>query len=219
MQREAEMECAQQGDAPECIHAPSGEGERGGCDQNGGHGGRRDAECELRGLQAPLSPRAHQGDDCRRLAWLNLGKVEPEVGGRNETAAGESTAGDAGRGTGRPRWAMRRSRGEQKRGDKNGPHGEKQGQRVPFFALFSYADSWDVVLMLLGALGACIHGAALPLFFLAFGNLLNSLATADLSSANQVRLEQLPAAVGRASMLAPRPAEEGLLLACSCFTR
>lgn len=98
------------------------------------------------------------------------------------------------------------------------PQGKSAGEKVPFFALFSYADSQDVALMILGSLGACIHGAALPLFFLFFGSLINSLAAADLSSATQVhlhaRLELLPGplclpifSVGRRSVveLSARP--------------
>jgi hypothetical protein len=48
------------------------------------------------------------------------------------------------------------------------PHGS-----VPFYQLFSFADSIDYFLMVVGTFGAIIHGAALPVFFLFFGKLLN----------------------------------------------
>ncbi|CAM6102631.1 unnamed protein product [Calypogeia fissa] len=46
---------------------------------------------------------------------------------------------------------------------------------VPFLRLFSFADSFDYVLMTLGSLGAIVHGAALPIMFLFLGKLLNGL--------------------------------------------
>lgn len=50
---------------------------------------------------------------------------------------------------------------------------EKKDQSLPFFQLFSYADRLDWLLMAGGSLGAVIHGSAMPVFFLLFGNLVN----------------------------------------------
>ena len=58
---------------------------------------------------------------------------------------------------------------------------------VPFYRLFQYADALDVVLMIAGTVGAMVHGAALPVFFLFFGDLTNSLGTGDLGSVTKVR--------------------------------
>ncbi|KAM3390803.1 hypothetical protein ACQJBY_012425 [Aegilops geniculata] len=50
---------------------------------------------------------------------------------------------------------------------------KRADQAVAFHELFSFADRWDLALMALGTLGALAHGAAMPCFFLLFGDLIN----------------------------------------------
>ncbi|CAA6658776.1 unnamed protein product [Spirodela intermedia] len=50
---------------------------------------------------------------------------------------------------------------------------KKKDQSLPFYQLFSFADRLDWLLMAGGSLGAVIHGSAMPVFFLLFGNLVN----------------------------------------------
>ncbi|AQK54430.1 ABC transporter B family member 2 [Zea mays] len=52
--------------------------------------------------------------------------------------------------------------------------------KVPFLKLFSFADRWDCVLMAVGSLGACAHGASVPVFFIFFGKLINIIGLAYL---------------------------------------
>ncbi|CAA0188408.1 unnamed protein product [Arabidopsis thaliana] len=57
---------------------------------------------------------------------------------------------------------------------------EKKQPSVSFLKLFSFADFYDCVLMALGSIGACIHGASVPVFFIFFGKLINIIGLAYL---------------------------------------
>lgn len=46
--------------------------------------------------------------------------------------------------------------------------------QVPFYKLFMFADWWDHILIAVGTTGACVHGVAVPVFFLFFGDLIDS---------------------------------------------
>ncbi|KAJ4707471.1 ABC transporter B family protein [Melia azedarach] len=50
---------------------------------------------------------------------------------------------------------------------------KKKEQSLPFFQLFSFADKYDWFLMSFGSIGAVIHGSAMPVFFLLFGEMVN----------------------------------------------
>lgn len=57
---------------------------------------------------------------------------------------------------------------------------KKKQQKVPFWKLFAFADFYDCLLMGLGSLGACVHGASVPVFFIFFGKLINIIGMAYL---------------------------------------
>ncbi|GFQ02953.1 ABC transporter b family member 19 [Phtheirospermum japonicum] len=50
---------------------------------------------------------------------------------------------------------------------------KKKEQSLPFYQLFSFADNYDLILMVTGSLGAIIHGSSMPVFFLLFGEMVN----------------------------------------------
>ncbi|XWS12436.1 hypothetical protein CRYUN_Cryun37aG0088600 [Craigia yunnanensis] len=54
-------------------------------------------------------------------------------------------------------------------------------EKVPFYKLFSFADRLDLVLMIVGAIGAIGNGITQPLMTLIFGQLINSFGATDPS--------------------------------------
>lgn len=46
--------------------------------------------------------------------------------------------------------------------------------------MFSFADSYDYLLMFVGSIGACVHGASVPVFFIFFGKMINIIGLAYL---------------------------------------
>ncbi|KAI4314502.1 hypothetical protein L6164_027405 [Bauhinia variegata] len=69
------------------------------------------------------------------------------------------------------------SAGERK---KEGEGVNKKQHTVPLLKLFSFADFYDYVLMAIGSVGACVHGASVPVFFIFFGKLINVIGLAYL---------------------------------------
>lgn len=53
------------------------------------------------------------------------------------------------------------------------PEKKKEQQTLPFYQLFSFADKLDYILMIIGSIGAIIHGSSMPCFFLLFGQMVN----------------------------------------------
>ena len=79
-----------------------------------------------------------------------------------------------------------------KKGSVAGDAGDK---RVPFTALFRYADGTDVLLMLLGTAGALANGVTQPIMTVIFGQVINafggSVDTGDvLQRVNKVSLPE-----------------------------
>ncbi|KAG0476230.1 hypothetical protein HPP92_013071 [Vanilla planifolia] len=62
---------------------------------------------------------------------------------------------------------------------------KKHRQSLAFCELFSFADRFDAMLMAAGSLGAVVHGSAMPVFFLLFGDLVNGFGK------NQVNLSKM----------------------------
>ncbi|KAI3881396.1 hypothetical protein MKW92_034658 [Papaver armeniacum] len=67
-------------------------------------------------------------------------------------------------------------------------------QTLPFYKLFSFADKFDCLIMSIGTLGAIIHGSAMPVFFLLFGQMVNGFGK------NQNDLNKLVDEVSRYSL-------------------
>lgn len=70
-------------------------------------------------------------------------------------------------------------------------------QSVAFHELFGFADPLDWLLMAAGSAGAVVHGAAMPVFFLLFGELINGFGK------NQHSLRRMTDEVSKARILRP----------------
>lgn len=57
-----------------------------------------------------------------------------------------------------------------------------ENQRVPFHKLLSFADRLDVILMIVGTIGAIANGLSQPLMTLIFGQLIDSFGSSDQSN-------------------------------------
>lgn len=66
--------------------------------------------------------------------------------------------------------------------EKNETEGKKKSSpnKVPISKLFSFADRYDYLLMFVGSIGACVHGASVPVFFIFFGKMINVIGMAYL---------------------------------------
>ncbi|XP_077237647.1 ABC transporter B family member 2-like [Tasmannia lanceolata] len=75
--------------------------------------------------------------------------------------------------------------GDEKKKNKNKEDDDEEAkQKVPFFKLFYFADFNDYILMAIGTLAACVHGASVPVFFIFFGKLINIIGIAYLFPAS-----------------------------------
>lgn len=50
----------------------------------------------------------------------------------------------------------------------------KELDKVPFYKMFSFADRWDLILMIVGSISAIANGIAPPLMTLILGQIINS---------------------------------------------
>lgn len=66
--------------------------------------------------------------------------------------------------------------------DLKNKNGDRKTNSVPFYKLFSFADSTDVILMIAGSIGAIGNGLSLPLMTILFGELTDSFGVNQNSS-------------------------------------
>ncbi|KAF3950517.1 hypothetical protein CMV_023740 [Castanea mollissima] len=66
--------------------------------------------------------------------------------------------------------------------------GEEKTQTVPLLKLFSFADSTDVALMIVGTVGAIANGLGMPLMTILFGQMINSFGTNQSSNTDIVAI-------------------------------
>ena len=66
--------------------------------------------------------------------------------------------------------------------------GEEKTQTVPLLKLFSFADSIDVALMIVGTVGAIASGLGMPLMTILFGQMINSFGNNQSSNTDIVSI-------------------------------
>lgn len=59
---------------------------------------------------------------------------------------------------------------------------------VPYYKLFSHADGWDYLLMIVGGLAAIAHGVSIPVFYIFLGKLVNSLGSTVTNPARGLQM-------------------------------
>ncbi|KAK6119487.1 hypothetical protein DH2020_046770 [Rehmannia glutinosa] len=64
--------------------------------------------------------------------------------------------------------------------EKNQKSSSGKKKSVGMRKLFAFADGYDYFLMFVGSIGACVHGASVPVFFIFFGKLINIIGLAYL---------------------------------------
>lgn len=69
----------------------------------------------------------------------------------------------------------KKTKEEEEEEEKGTSKKQSKVESVPFFGLFGAADRTDYVLMFLGSVGSFVHGAALPVSFVLFGCIIDSL--------------------------------------------
>ncbi|CAK7348529.1 unnamed protein product [Dovyalis caffra] len=96
--------------------------------------------------------------------------------------------------------------GDQQKQEKS--KGDEETKTVPFLKLFSFADSTDILLMILGTIGAVANGASFPVMSILFGDLVNSFGqnqnnkdVVDLVSKVSLKFVYLGVGSGVASFL------------------
>jgi ATP-binding cassette subfamily B (MDR/TAP) protein 1 len=67
------------------------------------------------------------------------------------------------------------------RGKDGRPEKDEAKKKVPLLGMFRYADRIDVLLMVVGTLGAMGNGVAEPLMSVLFGNVINSFGESTSS--------------------------------------
>jgi ATP-binding cassette subfamily B (MDR/TAP) protein 1 len=71
--------------------------------------------------------------------------------------------------------------GDGERGKDGRPEKDEAKKKVPLLGMFRYADRIDVLLMVVGTLGAMGNGVAEPLMSVLFGNVINSFGESSSS--------------------------------------
>lgn len=66
---------------------------------------------------------------------------------------------------------------------KKGKQKEK-AEKVPYYRLFSFADSTDILLMIVGTVGAIGNGLGMPLMTLLLGQMIDSFGNNKFNTSN-----------------------------------
>ncbi|XP_030487605.2 ABC transporter B family member 19-like [Cannabis sativa] len=157
-------------------------------DYSGFHGGRIELQSFVgqafgRGVQSKLSTKAKPLASTDELSIVNFAIPEDEQGHDYDSWPSASQYGHdkSGIDVGRVSDSEEEEE-EEEEDDDDDDYDDGPAKTVGLLSLFKYSTKWDIVLIILGCLGALINGGSLPWYSYLFGEFVNKIAEDSLDT-------------------------------------